>query len=257
MSIDIDRHINMIKSFRNAHSECGDYIPYMMPHENYHTYPDRWVDLPSNELLLVEISGDGTLTAENITVVRQSTDMTIEVSFYTKGRVWVNSLSCTIKWGDTCVYTNISFDPFLLGGGLDAVKLQLGVIYGQLQFLSEPTIHADYIDPSPYVQKARADRGKRPLPAYRVIRPGQTVMHYRKGDAAGGTKVEADSESSEKFKGRGKGVPKSPHWNPGCTYAKKNGRIVHKRPYPVKGGKCPNPIPVLALKPNEVQFVSD
>jgi hypothetical protein len=255
MSIDIDRHINMIKSFRNAHSECGDYIPYMMPNDEYAYDMEMWLCLPCNELLIVEVVYDRMrgISGEFITCLTKVSDVAIKIASYIHDGQWEKIISAVIVWnGSRCTFTNVQTTGSAERAGVDAC-----VIYGQLQFLSEPTIHADYIDPSPYVQKARADRGKRPLPAYRVIRPGQTVMHYRKGDAAGGTKVEADSESSEKFKGRGKGVPKSPHWNPGCTYAKKNGRIVHKRPYPVKGGKCPNPIPVLALKPNEVQFVSD
>jgi len=255
MSIDIDRHINLIKSFRNSHSECADHVPYMMPNDKYEFDHKKWVDLPSKELLLVEraFSKVHRRHFEFVTCVTQQADDTIEIVSYKHDGHWKKAISFVIVWSKSrCTHQNFSvFEP------IDEADFEACIIYGQLQFLSEPTIHADYIDPSPYVQKARAERGKKPLPAYRVIRPGQTVMHYRKGDAAGGTKVEADSESSEKFKGRGKGVPKSPHWNPGCTYAKKNGRIVHKRPYPVKGGKCPNPIPVLALKPNEVQFVSD
>jgi len=257
VSIDIDRHISMIKSFRKTHLECADYVPYIIPNETYFTNSKQWVDLPVKELLLAEIPDDGIFSTENVATVRLTSDTTIVISLYTNAGGWQKVMSCVVKWVEQCVYSDIWFSPALFLTGLEAVTFQLGVIYGQLQFLSEPTVHADYIDPSPYAQKARADRGKKPLPAYRVIRPGQTVMHYRKGAAEGGNKIETDSGDTGEFKGRGKGVPKSPHWNHGSTYTKKNGRVVHKRPYPVKGGKCPDPLPVLALKPNEVRFVTD
>jgi len=242
-TMDIARHISMIRSFRNSHTNCAEFTPYMIPNDVYHTNTKKWVVLPEKELLLVEVAYDegvSPVSTEQATIVRQISDFAIEAVFNCNANGWQKAISATIIWDGTGVcYGDIWFSPFLAPLGMDHIMFQIGVIYGQLQFLSEPTIYADYIEPPPEVQQARQKRGKKPLPAYRIIRPGQTVMRH--------TKL-ADQ-------GEVKGSPKSPHWNNGCTYTKQNGRVVTKRPYPVKGGKCPSePLPVLVLQPNEVRF---
>ena len=245
--MDIERHIGMIKSFRSTAAKYDGYVPYMMPNDIYYTHNDRWVDMPVEELLLVEISkNDLGQTAECITTITKTSSTTIEIAIYANYRGWNKIASCTAVRGsnDNSLGTHNSYNDFWVSpfywATNEFIRFEVGVKFGQLQFLSEPTIYADYIEPDPYAQQARQKRGKKLLPAYRVIRPGQTVRRYPSTP-----KPAPDTEGKH-------GSPKSPHWNRGCTYVRKNGRVVHKRPYSVKGGKCD--LPILVLKPNDVSF---
>lgn len=127
----------------------------------------------------------------------------------------------------------------------------IGMVFGMLAYIQQPNIYADLIDPPAAVQKSRAKHGKRPLPAYRVIRPGQVILRNRNTSAG----TNADQTS---------GTPKCPHWRQGAyvpehTFVRKrDGRVIHRRGFfrkggPVKGGQ-PDNRPVVVLPAHEPEW---
>lgn len=135
-----------------------------------------------------------------------------------------NAIKAKIEENDT---VNPSFDP------LWDIKYVVAV----LSYIQQPTIYADLIEVDEFTQKSRKKHGKRPLPPYRIIRPGQTIVRHRP----------ANDRSHE---GTGTGTPKCGHWRRGTTYVRKDGRVIHRRGYAVKGGSRP----VLVLPPNPVEW---
>ncbi|WP_145980937.1 hypothetical protein [Magnetospirillum sp. ME-1] len=105
-----------------------------------------------------------------------------------------------------------------------------------LSYIKQPAIHATNVDIAESIQKSRKKHGKRPLPPYRVIRPGQTIIHQRPDESTDTT-----------------GTPKSPHWRRGTVYTRKDGRVIHRRGCAVHGG-TDDTRPVVVLPPNPVEW---
>ncbi len=103
-------------------------------------------------------------------------------------------------------------------------------------YIQQQAIHATAIDVAESIQKSRKKHGKRPLPPYRVIRPGQTIIHQRPDESTDTT-----------------GTPKSPHWRRGTVYTRKDGRVIHRRGCAVHGG-AEITRPVVVLPPNPVKW---
>jgi hypothetical protein len=127
----------------------------------------------------------------------------------------------------------IAFDPIY----------DIRYVVGVLSYIQQPTIYADLIDVNKFAQESRKKHGKRPLPAYRIIRPGQTIVRHRP----------VEDRSHE---GTGTGTPKCGHTRRETVYVRKSdGRVIRRRGCLVKGGPCDNR-PVLVLPPNPVEWSS-
>ncbi|EME67695.1 hypothetical protein H261_22198 [Paramagnetospirillum caucaseum] len=113
-------------------------------------------------------------------------------------------------------------------------------VIGVLSYIQQPTIYADLIEVDEFTQKSRKKHGKRPLPPYRIIRPGQTIVRHRP----------ADDRCHE---GTGTGTPKCGHWRRDTKYVRKDGRIIYRRGCAVKGGPG-DTRPVQVLPPNPVEW---
>ncbi|WP_141400497.1 hypothetical protein [Magnetospirillum sp. 15-1] len=241
VSIGIEKHLRFIDEFRKYAAKnfdqgaelVVDAVPFVFPAE---LDIEIRCDLDFHKIHDVTLLNVGKL----VNIIRKESGNTLALLCCGKcsdGELAVIYTATVNVLGSVFEYSiqvsndvTIAFDP----------AYDIRYVVGVLSYIQQPTIYADLIDVNESTQKSRKKHGKRPLPPYRVIRPGQTIVRHRP--------VEGRSHA-----GTGTGTPKCGHWRRDTKYVRKDGRVIYRRGCAVKGGPCDNR-PVLVLPPNPVEW---